>query len=74
VVGLVSDLVWLNIAAQVLNAFLLPLVIGLLIALAINALPEAARIKGVYLWTMIVVCTVVVAIGVFGGLQSVFWS
>jgi hypothetical protein len=52
----------------------LPLVIGLLIALAINALPEAARIKGVYLWTMIVVCTVVVAIGVFGGLQSVFWS
>jgi Mn2+/Fe2+ NRAMP family transporter len=73
-VGLVRDLVWLNIAAQVLNAFLLPLVIGLLIALAINTLPEAARIKGVYLWIMIVVCTVVVAIGVFGGLQAVFVS
>jgi hypothetical protein len=70
----VRDLVWLNIAAQVLNAFLLPLVIGLLIALAINTLPEAARIKGVYLWIMIVVCTVVVAIGVFGGLQAVFAS
>lgn len=73
-VGLVRDLVWLNIAAQVLNTFLLPLIIGLLIALAVNTLPEAARIKGVYLWVMIVVCTVVVAIGVFGGLQAVFAS
>ena len=41
VVGLARDLVWLNIAAQALNAFLLPLVIGLLVALAVKALPEA---------------------------------
>ena len=52
----------------------MPLVIGLLIALAVNALPETARIKGIYLWIMIVVCIVVVAIGVFGGLQAVFAS
>ena len=71
-VGLVSDLVWLNIAAQVLNAFLLPLVIGLLVALAVNALPETMRLKGGYLWILIAVCTVVVAIGVFGGVQGVF--
>ena len=37
------DLVWLNIAAQVLNVFLLPLVIDLLVALAATALPEPMR-------------------------------
>ena len=69
-----SDLVWLNIAAQVLNAFLLPLVIGLVVALAAKALPEAVRLKGVYLWILVTVCTVVVAVGVFGGLQALFPS
>ena len=68
----VSDLVWLNIAAQVLNAFLLPLVIGSLIALAVKTLPEGSRPKGVYLWSLIAVCVLVVAVGVFGGLQGVF--
>src|SRR5208282_6891246 len=37
VVWLAPDLVWLTIAAQVLNAFLLPLVIGFLVALAVKA-------------------------------------
>ncbi|RBP17573.1 NRAMP (natural resistance-associated macrophage protein)-like metal ion transporter [Roseiarcus fermentans] len=72
VVGLARDLVWLNIAAQALNAFLLPLVIGLLVALAVKALPEAVRLNGVYLWILTAVCTVVVAVGVFGGIQGVF--
>jgi Mn2+/Fe2+ NRAMP family transporter len=70
-VGLIPDLVWLNIAAQVLNAFLLPLAIGFLVALAIKALPEATRLKGAYLWVLAAVCAVVVAVGVFGGLQGV---
>jgi Mn2+/Fe2+ NRAMP family transporter len=73
-VGLASDLVWLNIAAQVLNAFLLPLVIGLLVALAVHGLPESVRLKGMYLWILVAVCTVVVAVGVFGGLQALFRS
>ncbi len=34
-----ADLVWLGVAAQVLNVFLLPLAIGLLVALAIKMLP-----------------------------------
>jgi Mn2+/Fe2+ NRAMP family transporter len=34
-VGFAPDLIWLNIAAQVLNAFLLPLVIGFLVALVV---------------------------------------
>ena len=42
-----SNLVWLNIAAQVFNAFLMPLVIGLLVALAVVSLARtvsAARL------------------------------
>ncbi len=74
VVALVPDLVWLNIAAQVLNTFLLPLIIGLLVALASRALPETMRIKGVYLWILIAVCTVVVCVGVVSGLQGIFGS
>jgi len=58
----------------VLNAFLLPLAIGFLIALAIKALPEATRLKGAYLWVLAAVCAVVVAVGVFGGLQGVLAS
>jgi hypothetical protein len=34
------NLLWLNITAQVLNAFLLPMVIGFLVALAAQALPD----------------------------------
>jgi Mn2+/Fe2+ NRAMP family transporter len=71
-VGFASDLVWLNIAAQVVNAFLLPLVIGLLVALAVTALPEPLRPRGLYLWTLIGVCAVVIALGLYGGVAGLF--
>src|ERR1700691_2028769 len=70
VVWFASNLVWLNIAAQVFNAFLMPLVIGLLVALAVTALPESYRLRGWYLATIIAVCTIVSAVGVFGGLRA----
>jgi len=69
-VWFVPDLVWLNIAAQVLNAFLLPLVIGLLMALAVKALPEPLRPQGVYLWILIGISTTVIAVGLFGGISG----
>jgi len=62
------DLVWLNIAAQVLNAFLLPLVIGFLIVLAARALPRSVRLGGVYLWIVIGVTALVSALGLVGGI------
>jgi Mn2+/Fe2+ NRAMP family transporter len=65
-----SNLVWLNIAAQVFNAFLMPLVIGLLVALAVKALPEPHRLRGFYLKLIVAVCAIVSAVGVFGGLWS----
>ena len=70
-VGFVPDLVWLSIAAQVLNAFLLPLVIGLLLALAHTALPEALRPRGVYLWAAVTVAAIVCAVGLYGGVGGI---
>ncbi|MDR3423505.1 MAG: divalent metal cation transporter [Alphaproteobacteria bacterium] len=64
------DLVSLNVGVQVMNALLLPLVLGFLIALAARALPEKRRLKGAYLWLMIAVCSLTTALGVFGGLQG----
>ena len=64
------DLVWLNIAAQVLNALLLPLVLGFLVVLSVRALPPPLRVRGAYLWALAAMCVVVVSVGVFGGVRG----
>jgi Mn2+/Fe2+ NRAMP family transporter len=64
------DLVSLNIAVQVMNALLLPLVLGFLIALAVRALPEEVRLRGAYLWIVVVVAAITCAFGVFGGING----
>jgi Mn2+/Fe2+ NRAMP family transporter len=71
-VWLVPDLVWLNISAQVLNVFLLPLVIAFLVALATEALPEPIRLRGWYLGLIIGISAVVCAVGLFGGITGWF--
>ena len=70
VVWFVPDLVGLNIAAQVLNAFLLPVVVGFLVALAAKALPEPFRLRGAYLWVLIGISATVIAVGLFGGVSG----
>jgi Mn2+/Fe2+ NRAMP family transporter len=62
------DLVWLNIGAQVVNAFLLPLVLGLLIALAARALPEGAKLSRPYRWLLVGAASTVCAVGWFGAM------
>jgi Mn2+/Fe2+ NRAMP family transporter len=69
-VWFVPDLVWLNIATQVLNAFLLPLVIGFLVALAVKTLPEPLRPRGVYLGVLIGISAIVIVVGLFGGVSG----
>ncbi len=69
-VAVSPDLVSLNVAVQVMNALMLPLVLGFLIALAVKALPRAYRLGGWYLWVVIAVATVTCALGVFGGLSG----
>jgi Mn2+/Fe2+ NRAMP family transporter len=70
VVAVWPDLVSLSVAVQVMNAFMLPVVLGLLIVLAVKALPRAHRLRGFYLWVVIAVATVTCALGVFGGLSG----
>lgn len=65
-VWLAPNLVSLNVAAQVVNALMLPLVVGLLIALSVTALPRQHRPRGVYLWLVSGISAVVCIGGVIG--------
>ena len=64
------DLVSLNVGVQVMNALMLPLVLGFLIALSMRALPRAHRLRGPYLWVVLTVSVLTCALGVFGGLSG----
>ena len=70
VVGFAPNLVSLNVGVQVMNALLLPLVLGFLIRLAMVTLPPClpACAAGI-LWVVLVVCTITCALGVYGGLE-----
>ena len=70
VVAVWRDLIALNVGLQVMNALMLPLVLGLLIALAIKALPPSRQLRGVYLWVVLLVYTLTCVLGVSGGLSG----
>ncbi|MDT7953530.1 MAG: divalent metal cation transporter [Acetobacteraceae bacterium] len=70
-VAIWPDLVALNVGVQVMNALLLPLVLGMLIALACRALPPAHRLRGTYMWIVIILCAGTTLLGVFGGFQGI---
>lgn len=74
IVGVSPNLVTLNVGVQVMNALLLPLVLGFLVALAIFALPPAHRLKGWYKYTVIIICVVTCLFGVLGGIGGLFIS
>ena len=69
-VAVVPDLVALNVGVQVMNALLLPLVLGFLVALATRALPDVARLRGWYLWVVCVVAGLTCGLGVWGGVSG----
>ena len=71
VVALWPNLVALSVDVQVMNALLLPLVLGFLIALAIYALPARHRLRGPYKWVVIGVASLTTTLGVFGAFQGV---
>jgi len=72
IVWLAPNLISLNVAAQVVNALMLPLVVGLLIALSVTALPPQHRPRGVYLWLVCSIAAVVSVAGVLGAGLSFF--
>ncbi len=69
-VGIWPNLVSLNVGVQVMNALLLPLVLGFLVALSIRALPPAVRLQGWYKGVVIVVIGLTTVLGVFGGFSG----
>jgi Mn2+/Fe2+ NRAMP family transporter len=71
-VAVAPDLVSLNVGVQVMNALLLPVVLGFLVRLAMVALPPAQRLRGWYLWVVLGVCGVTCALGVIGGVGGLF--
>jgi Mn2+/Fe2+ NRAMP family transporter len=70
VVAIVPNLVALNIGVEVMNALMLPLVLGFLVLLAIKALPPEHRIKGVYAGIVISLSVLISCLGVYGGFSS----
>ncbi len=67
----IPNLVSLDIAVEVMNALLLPLVLGFLIALAVKALPREHRLRGWYLWLVLALGGISAGLGVYGGITSI---
>jgi len=70
VVGAAPDLVTLSVGVEVMNALLLPLVLGFLVALAVKALPAEHRLQGKYFWFVVAVVTLISLLGIYGGLSG----
>ena len=66
-----ANLVTLSVAVQVMNALLLPIVVGFLFLLA-RRLPEPYRLKGAYGFVATALTAMTVAFGVFSGLTGLF--
>ena len=71
-VAFAPDLVSLNVDVQVMNALLLPVVLGLLIALSVKALPAAVRLRGWYLALVVAVAVITCALGVVGAIGGLY--
>ncbi len=72
VVGFVPNLVALSVGVEVMNALMLPVVLGFLVALAVKALPPEHRLQGGYLRVVLAVVGLTSILGVFGGLSALF--
>ncbi len=66
------NLVRLSVGVEVMNALLLPIVLGFLFLLSVKALPEKYRLKGPYAWTVGIILYVTAAFGVYGGVSGIF--
>jgi NRAMP (natural resistance-associated macrophage protein)-like metal ion transporter len=71
-VWLVPDLVSLTVALQVVNTLMLPLVMGLLIALAVTVLPRRLRPRGAYRLALVTILLLVSVLGVVCAVVGAF--
>jgi Mn2+/Fe2+ NRAMP family transporter len=66
-----ADLVAISVGVQVMNALLLPIVLGFLFLLA-RRLPEPWRVRGWWAWVSGIVIAVTVVFGVYSGVSGLF--
>lgn len=64
------DLVKLSVGVQVMNALLLPIVLGFLFLLARRALPEPYRLKGAYAVVVATTIVLTAGLGLYAGLAG----
>ncbi len=67
----IPDLVSLNIGVEIMNALLLPLVIGFLVILGVRALPVEHRLQGGYFWVVTAVAAVSSCLGIYSALSGI---
>ena len=65
-----ADLVSLSVGVQVMNALLLPIVLGFLYLLA-RRLPQPYRLQGIYAWVVAITIIVTAGFGVYGGIAGI---
>ena len=70
-VGSGVPLVRLSVAVEVLNALLLPIVLGFLYQLARKALPERYRLRGWYAWVAGIIILLTAGFGLVTGLAGI---
>ncbi len=68
------DLVNLAVDVEVMNALLLPIVLGLLLALEARALPEQWRMRGLHKYVTWILCLVVMGFGLYMVPQALGWT
>ena len=66
----IPNLVWLTVWAQIVNAFLLPMVVIFLVVLAFSKLPHPQRLCGWYLGLVVIAVTLTCACGIFGAIHG----
>ncbi|MGC8624804.1 MAG: NRAMP family divalent metal transporter [Phycisphaerae bacterium] len=66
------NLIRLTVGVEVMNALLLPIVLGFLFMLARKALPDPWRLKGVYAWVVGGVVILTTVVGVYAGIAGLW--
>lgn len=59
------ELVNMAVAVEVMNALLLPIVLGFLLVLEAKVLPPKYRMQGVYKWVVTLFCVIVMVFGIY---------
>jgi hypothetical protein len=65
---MIPNLIWLTIPAQTVNVFLLPMVLGFLVVLAVSSLSGPYRLRGWYLSLVVTAAMATCACAVLGSM------